>query len=312
MAVDIKALTVRCHISAANRGAVEGAKGVSMTRPIDAEARARMTPELMQLEATDGSVLPYELPGPSSKLGPSVFSFALHKSGSVLLDNIILELCGAAAVPAFSIDGICFRAGMRLQNVRPESAQALLSRPGYCFYGFRGLHGFMRRMNLSSNRKIILVRDPRDILTSYFFSMKFSHTVPPAGDTRANVLAQREAASSQSIDDYVLSPNVAFIRKNFHAYIGLEGPATKVYKYEDIIFDKKRWVAEINEWFGFGVTPRTAAAIAARHDIFPEQEDPHAHIRQVAPGNYKKHLAPSTVEQIESQYRDLMMHYRYM
>jgi hypothetical protein len=268
--------------------------------------------ESVRLEATDGSFLPVDLPPPSAVLGPSIFCFALHKSGSVMLDNVMLDLCRAVAVPAVTIDGICFRGGVLLQNLRPQSAVSLLSRPGYCFYGFRGLHGFMDEMDLSENRKILLVRDPRDILTSYFFSMKYSHTVPSVGDTRAVVLHQREAATSLSIDDYVLSNNVNFIHNVYRRYARLEGLTTKIFRYEDIVFDKCSWVGAINEWFALGASPETVAAIAARQDVFPEREDPHAHIRQVTPGNYRKHLAPSTVEVIEARYREVMEHYGYL
>jgi hypothetical protein len=227
-----------------------------------------------------------------------------------MFDNIILGLCRAVALPAVTIDGICFHGGMMLRNLRPQSALSLLSRPGYCFYGFRGLHGFMDKMDLSKNRKILLIRDPRDILTSYFFSMKYSHMIPPIGDTRSMILNQRQTATSLSIDDYVLSENVAYIRNSFLRYLRFDGP-TKVFRYEDIVFDKRSWVGAINDWLALGASAETVAAIAARHDIFPERENPQAHIRQVTPGNYRKHLAPGTVEQIDAQYREVMEHFGY-
>jgi hypothetical protein len=268
--------------------------------------------ESVRLEVTDGSFLPVDLPPPSATLGPSIFCFALHKSGSVMLDRVMLDLCRAVAVPAVSIDGICFRCGVPVQNLRPQSVLPLLARPGYCFYGFRGLHPFLHQFDLSQYRKIVVVRDPRDILISYFFSMKYSHSVPPAGETRANVLRQREAATSLSADEYVLSQGVNFIHNNFRNFIGLEGPMTKVFRYEDFVFEKRRWVGDINEWFGLGVSAETVAAIAACQDIFPEKEHPRAHIRQVTPGNYKKHLAPTTVAAIENRYRKVMEHYGYL
>jgi len=268
-------------------------------------------PETIQFEGREGTVLPVKVPSPSDKLPRSIFSFAIHKSGSVLLDNILLDLCAAASVPTISIDGICFAGGLRLQDLQPQAPIALLSRPGYCFYGFRGLHKFMEKVDLASCKKVILVRDPRDVLTSYFFSMKFSHTVPPAGATRAGVLDQREAAHSLSIDEYVLSPKVAFFENNFRRYMTLEGDNTKVFRYEDVIFDKRNWVAAINTWFALGVSEERVLAIADKHDIIPNQEDPNAHIRQVTPGNYKKNLTQGTVDAITRQYQDIMKHYGY-
>jgi hypothetical protein len=267
--------------------------------------------EAVEIRGREGTVIPVVLPSPSPILAPSAFSFAIHKSGSVLLDHVIVDLCRAVGIEAFGFDNICFKSGLPISDVVPESGTALLGRPGYFFYGFRGFHGFMRSMDLSANKKVILVRDPRDILTSFFFSMALSHGLPPSGETRANVLRQRDAANAMAIDDYVLSRNVDFIRNNFRVYMALEGPSAKVFRYEDIIFDKRSWVAAINQWFHLGAPDAAVAAIADRHDIVPVAEDLTQHIRQVNPGNHKKHLTRETIAAIERQYADVMAHYGY-
>ena len=69
----------------------------------------------------------------------------------------------------------------------------------------------------------------------------------------------------------------------------------RLYRYEDIVFDKKDWVADINDYLSLGLSRAVTDRIAARHDIIPDTEDPGAHIRQVKPGNYRKHLSDTTI-----------------
>ena len=267
--------------------------------------------EIFPLECKSGASVPIALPPPSLKLSDSVFAFSLHKAGSVLFDNVLRDLAKAADVPAISLDEKCFYAGVYIADLVPASVVSLLSRKGYLFHGFRGVHGPMRGVDLKSKRTVVLVRDPRDVLTSYYFSMKFSHVVPEKGDTRSDLLSRRDQAGAVAIDEFVLSPTVEFMHYNFSQLMALEGPNTKVFRYEDIIFDKERWVVEIAEWLELPVSRDVAVEIARRHDLRPSTENPQNHVRQVAPGNYKSHLAPETIRAIESKYADVMRHYGY-
>lgn len=269
-----------------------------------------MGPEKISIKTNGGLSAEIAVPPPALNRD-SVFVFALHKSGSVLLDNIVQDLCAVAKVPVISIDLFCFNSGLPVEQVTAESVEALLNSPGYCFAGFRGVHGFLDRVDLSRRRKVVLVRDPRDILTSFYFSMAKSHAIPQDGEMRDRLLASREQANVTSIDAYVFSSQVGHIARNYRRFIALEGETTKVYRYEDVIFDKANWVKSIAQWLSLDVGEADAERIARKHDIRPADENPDRHIRQVAPGNYKKHLAPETVRRLNEQYADVMAHFNY-
>ena len=249
-----------------------------------------MIPDEIVIETSDGQTAEMDLPAPAQNRD-SVFIFALHKSGSVLLDNIIQDLCKSAHVPTVSIDVFCFNKGLPIERVTPGSVAALLNSSGYCFSGFRGVHPCLAQVDLAQRRKVVLVRDPRDILTSFYFSMAKSHAIPKDGEMRDRMMAIREQANLTPIDAYVLSPQVDFIAKNFRRFIDLEGETTKVYRYEDVIFDKANWVKSIAQWLSLDVGGAEAERIARKYDIRPDDENPERHVRQVTPGNYKKHLA---------------------
>jgi hypothetical protein len=43
----------------------------------------------------------------------------------------------------------------------------------------------------------------------------------------------------------------------------------------------------------------------------PTEEKPHAHVRQVKPGNHKKHLTPETIAKLDANLSDILSHFGY-
>src|SRR5665213_2380790 len=203
-----------------------------------------MNAEKVLIKTNGGLDAEMDIPIPATNRD-SVFVFALHKAGSVLLDSIVRDLCGLAKVPTILLDLFCFNRGLPIEKVTMESVRALFNAPGYCFCGFRGVHPCLAGVDLSRHGKIVLVRDPRDILTSFYFSMAKSHAIPKDGEMRDRMMAIRHQANVTPIDAYVLSPHVDFIARNYRDFIALEGETTAVYRYEDVIFSKESWVKSV-------------------------------------------------------------------
>ncbi len=73
----------------------------------------------------------------------------------------------------------------------------------------------------------------------------------------------------------------------------------RVFRYEDVIYEKKTWAEEICSHYGWNVTNDQLEAAVAKVDVFPDEERPDQHVRQVHPGNYKQKLRPETIRYIE-------------
>ena len=162
---------------------------------------------------------------------------------------------------------------------------------GYVHSGFRSpwLLAYVRKYRL--NKKLLLVRDPRDIAVSYFFSMAKSHSLPQSGAARDAVLKLRDSAVAEDPSSYVIAGHVNEVFANLIAF-GQHAsvyPNMTVVRYEDIIFDKPALARAICDTMGAQVSPAALAQIAERHDLRPSSEQPDQHVRQVTPGNYRKH-----------------------
>jgi Sulfotransferase domain len=76
----------------------------------------------------------------------------------------------------------------------------------------------------------------------------------------------------------------------------------KIYRYEDVIFDKQRWVSEMATFLHVDLSSKDVSNIVDTFDYVPEREDIYKHIRQVKPGNYKSHLTREAIDYIQDRY----------
>lgn len=267
---------------------------------------------MQSIRTTSLKGTPLEFDFIDSPLEESHYCLALHKSGSVLFYNLIEELAEAFGKPHFALETELFSRGVALVDCPLELTQ-ILEKPGYIFHGFRTLWILPYVRRFRNSRKLVLVRDPRDIAVSYYFSVAKSHTIPEAGDVRERMLDQRRSANDVDINTFVRSGRCDFVLSNMRALMRLleSDPECRVYRYEDVIFRKREWVADIAQVCGFDLDEATMNEIADRHDIRPDEENPDAHIRQVTPGNFRQHLNEAAQNSLEKRFEPVFRYFNY-
>ncbi len=242
----------------------------------------------------------------------SVTVFALHKAGSVLLNKIVQDLCDHVGVTYVSLPSHCFRIGLPIQELPSTTSQIFLDR-GYCYGGFRLWPRNFEIPFVSESKPILLVRDPRDRLVSHYFSLRESH--PEPGREMKGVrhtLANRPKARSLSLDEFAMQVAPDFLEElRVYREALCETCYTRVYRYEDVIYRKLAWVRSLVRHFGWEVPDDVCSTISAKHDRIPAQEDASRHIRQVHPGNFRKHLSSQTIDQLNDLFGPEMRFFGY-
>jgi hypothetical protein len=283
---------------------------------------------------TDGGTdrVIFALPPTAVPTRNSVVTFALPKAGSVLLDNVMKELSKEVGLSYVSIMFEYFNLGIS-DDCPPDTSEIFL-RYGYCYGGFRYLPKFSIPI-LPFVKKVLLVRDPRDMLVSHYYSMLKSH--PAINGALNSGTKQRELAMQLDIDAYVRETAPAYkeylstyrqlcVKYGAHFYRakGARGRRLtqlwnnlvhrrqiRIYRYEDIVYSKRHWIQDLCKWFGFDVSKERCAEIAGRYHYVPEKEDENIHMRQVHPGNHKSKLSKETIEYLTGFFSNDMKFFGY-
>lgn len=238
----------------------------------------------------------------------SFYIFAMHKSGSTLLNNMLMRVLGTCGIPQLALSELAFAAGLPENKIlNPEE---VIFERGYCYRGYRSFPEYLSRFDLSAKKKILLIRDPRDMVVSNFFSYAQSHVIPQAGLVRDELLAKRQEAAGSRIDEFCLVDIADFIDE-FSGYEHLLNTNIRIYRYEDVIFNKAMWLQDMLTYLGIDAPAALISSVAQEHDVIPREERPDQHIRQVYPGNFRKHLQQETIEKLNARLRPILEKYRY-
>jgi hypothetical protein len=269
-----------------------------------------MYPQKVKIETINGEEIEIAVPKPADI--KSFFLFSLMKAGSALLNNLFFSVCNEKSIPVIQIDQAIWKESITFNQLN-SSTDAALYEAGYAYTGFRIFIPWDTNFDFTKVKSILLIRDPRDMLVSRYFSLKYSHNVPKKqGIAREGYLKERELLSNITIDDYLLKKPRIYL-KHFHTYEEklLINKQTKLYRYEDVISKKREWLTDMLNFLNIELPQEKIFQIADRHDIRPDKEDKHAHIRQVTPGNYKKHLKQKTINKLNKIYSEILSRYGY-
>jgi hypothetical protein len=254
--------------------------------------------------------LPEEIPGAASTGG---FVFGIHKGGSSMLIMALRRMARRAAIKYANLALMMHVAGIPpdTATLSPNDKAAVfrwLDNREVLFAGWRQFPAAYDIPLTSESRTYLLIRDPRDIATSKYFSLKYSHTTAGAGGE--GVLQMRQRLQTLDIDTYALEQAHILVRR-FREYAPLHRTRLMLRRYEDVIFDKHAFLSDLARHFEIDVPPFVLSRLAETIDERPEKEDIHAHVRQVAPGDHRRKLKSGTIGQMNDILAEVLSAYDY-
>lgn len=259
----------------------------------------------------------FTLPPTRAPERDSVLYFSMAKGGTRLLNGVMRCAGECVGLPRVFIQGALFNIGLLPEHYPEETRRSIASlflEKGYC-YGFSRPPIHFEVPLLGKTKSVLLVRDPRDILVSLYYSVRYSH---PAPGTSENTIKSgttefpgRDRALSLDIDTYVTQGAEEFAARLRQYRLMMRAANFRLYRYEDVIYKKAEWVADICSYFDWAVPPAKQRNIVAQVDVFPEKERPDQHVRQVHPGNYKKKLKPETIRKLDEIFAEEMAFFGY-
>lgn len=228
------------------------------------------------------------------------FIFGIHKSGSSLLNKLFVETCRILDIPSIPIPEFAFHQGISLEDWDNCSALNSVILDGYCHRGYRTFPLFLKDNELLQKRKkILLVRDPRDAIVSAYFSFAKSHTLPETGNLLNDMLEVRKNLSNMELENFAIAQatNVKEAFDCYHRYLPHDSNL-KIYRYEDVIFDKKTWMQDMLNFLNLNLREIQIIRMAKQQDVIPKKEKPSKHIRKVTPGDHKEKLSAECIDKL--------------
>ena len=238
----------------------------------------------------------------------SILFYTTFKCASVYVADILRKLAKKDGMTPIDLNGYAWETGKlelkeKLQ-VQTAFDPKIFKTGGYFYGSFREFDEW-QIPNLDRFRIILMLRDPRDILTSLYFSHAYSHAIPLLN--QEELLRLRERALSMSIDGYVIE-NIHKYLKIYQQYCQnlLNKQNVLFVTYEKMVIDFNTWLDTVIEFLQLKVSPELVSKITEEADFNVKEENIYAHKRQVIPGEHQRKLKSETIELLNSNFAEIL------
>ena len=237
----------------------------------------------------------------------SVLFFTTQRCASRYVSSVIGKLALSEGMP--NIDYDAFVTMTKIQDqYNPFSKSGSLDKAfqskGY-FYGPFGTNRIIPRFKEYS--VFLQLRDPRDVLTSLYYSTAYSHAL-----INQKMVDRRKVAKAMSVDEFVLA-NANQYENIFAQYCQKlsNEPEVLFLKYELMVDKFENWLDQLMEHFAFAKANYIRQQIIDQSNFEVASENVYSHRRQVTPGDYRRKLKSSTIKIIDLQFASILkiLHY---
>ena len=236
----------------------------------------------------------------------SALFFTVHKSASTFFNWYLKELSAETKHIYVDVNGYFGTQGPKgLQTQQePSFINKAFKKTGF-IYG--PLRNYIPVTNISDYPLVLVLRDPRDVLTSQFFSIKNSHPL-----VTPELIRRRKFAANATIDEHVLSQADRFAKTYTDYLENIYGKQNVLFiKYEELICDFKNCLEKINKHCGFELNEEQINKLDKSDSFKKKTEDQKTHIRKISSGDYKEKLKPETIEILNKKFEFVLMKLNY-
>ncbi len=237
---------------------------------------------------------------------PSILLFTTHKCASTLTNKLLGQLCESSLYTQIDLEAYYALTEKDILKVKKDqSTLNKIDKPvGFLFAPLRYFLPFPQ----IENYKIVLVlRDPRDVLTSYYYSKLYSHYV-----INKQFKKERAYYKNHSIDQFVLEM-ASDIKSRYENYINHILPLKNVINlpYELLVTDFPVWIKKLNHFLSLNENQDVIKSIIDNTHFVKKEENQNEQIRNITPGDYKNKLAPETILALNKTLKKVLVELNY-
>jgi hypothetical protein len=238
----------------------------------------------------------------------SIMQFSFNKAATQYTKNILRRCAAHNGMVNVDISGYAFDTEYPFFD--KLSADEMLRyrhifKPAGYFYGAFG--GMIEGIaGLDHYKVILMTRDPRDILVSYYYSMAYSHPVPSQqGDKFDGFMDLRRAALEAALDDYAVaeSDKLCGILQRYKVLLLDKYPHVYITSYENMISDFHGWLTDLLNYCDVEISDGFLRSLIEENErLRPKKENVQKHIRKGTHGDYKNKLRPDTIDYLNKKF----------
>jgi hypothetical protein len=230
----------------------------------------------------------------------SILFFTTYKCASSFAGEIINELTVDAGYKHVDFDSYFYH----LEKDTDREYKKLFSKNAFRAGGF--IYGPMRHYqpipSIDQYKILLILRDPRDVLVSHYYSAKYSHEI-----STTKMRNKRKKAKNQNIDEFVLDRVDEFINiydQYKNNILHLKG--VMFVRYEDMISNPKDFIIKLYEILNINIDNEYINQIVKDRMTMPKKEQKYSHRRSGKSGQYLDKLRPETVKIINSKLENVI------
>ena len=242
----------------------------------------------------------------------SVVFFTVHKCASTFVPKALAYLSKKHAglfwanLPAF----LSFKEDKGGYGVLHENREKIFRDQGFLYAPLRR---YVEIPNIDRYNVLLMLRDPRDVLVSRYFSMAFTHYLPSTKGLRVQYERRRRRVRTMSIDEFVVQV-MPWVKTTYLGYLDklVDSGHAKPLRYEDMVQRFPEWIREVASRLQIEITDGDAAHLERLGGFDKKRtEDPYSHIRQMTPGDYQNKLTSETIDVIDRELHDVLVRLGY-
>lgn len=236
----------------------------------------------------------------------SVVFFSVHKAATMYVNSVLSKLSQAHGLLPIDYSGWFSSANSKMYEHYndPEFMKTAFRPKGY-YYG--ALRQYRKIPSLERFKTVIVLRDPRDVLVSHYYSVAFSHAMINKG-----LMEKRKKALEQTIDEYVLDLAPEMLQtytEHVEHVIGKEN--VLFLTYEEMIKDLESWLRKIVAHTGLKEHPEVVQEIVERSKFNKGTGEKKDHVRAAKAGDHAEKLKPDTIAQLNILFEPVMKYLGY-
>ncbi len=239
---------------------------------------------------------------PKNDLSSLIF-FTTWKCGSSVAGRLIEELATRQAYECIDYQSKLAEFSYLSDNPVSQMKQAHFFNKAFQSQGF--FYGPIRLYipipSLEDYKVILMLREPKDVFTSMYFSFAYSHRM-----INEHTLKTRQEYLSSDVNQMAVKKSKSFLQDIYKPYMKMlqKHPHILFVKYEEMVLDCDSWLKRILEYLGIPYNQKEIEHYKTKYNLNAESGGINSHKRSVLPGNYQEHLSDETIQYLDELFQE--------